>query len=131
MTAEKTLVSDHAKKDRIDRLTACLTTIGYNDFSLIVEDTKRGNNTTKYLTDTGIMIIRDTDTKRIVTGYMATVQQAIRMYREAGYERMPNGMYKRIVRNNEKYKELLDMQRQFLTLQKFYDIIIIQNKRSC
>ena len=116
MTAEKTLVSDHAKEDRIDRLTACLTTIGYNDFALIVEDTKRGNNTTKYLTDTGIMIIRDTDTKRIVTGYMATVQQAIRMYREAGYERMPNGMYKKIVRNNEKYKELLNMQRQFLTL---------------
>ena len=74
MTAEKTLVSDHAKKDRIDRLTACLTTIGYNDFALIVEDTK------------------------------------------AGYERMPNGMYKKIVRNNEKYKELLNMQRQLLTL---------------
>lgn len=116
MMAVKTPVSDHAKNDRIERLTACLATLGYEEFVLKVEDTKRGNDTTKFLTDTGIMIIRDTATGRIVTGYMATVQQAIRMYREAGYERMPNGMYKKIARNNEKYKELLDIQKQFLTL---------------
>lgn len=115
MMAVKTPVSDHAKVDRIERLTACLTTLGYEDFVLVVEDTKRKNNTTKYLTDTGIMVIRDTDTGRIVTGYMATVQQAARMYREAGYKKMPNGMYKKISRNNEKYKELLDIQEQFLT----------------
>lgn len=110
MMAVKTPVSDHAKVDRIERLTACLTTLGYENFVLVVEDTKRKNNTTKYLTDTGIMVIRDTDTGRIVTGYMATVQQAARMYREAGYNKMPNGMYKKISRNNEKYKELLDIQ---------------------
>lgn len=107
MTAEKTTISYHASEERINRLTACLATIGYNEFVLQVEDKKRGNNTTKFLTDTGIVIIRNTDNGNIVTGYMATVSQAIKMYRMAGYKRMPNGMYKKIARNNEKHKDLL------------------------
>lgn len=111
MTAEKTTISYHASEERIERLTACLATLGYNNFVLQVEDKKRGNGTTQFLTDTGIIIVRNSNNGKLVTGYMATVQQATRMYRIAGYERMPNGMYKKISRNNEKYKELLDIQK--------------------
>lgn len=131
MTAEKTTISYHASEERIERLTACLTTLGYNNFVLQVEDKKRGNNTTQFLTDTGIIIVRNSDNGNLVTGYMATVAQAIKMYRVAGYQKMPDGMYRRVVRNNEKHKELLKIQKQFLTFQKFCAIIIIQNKRSC
>lgn len=111
MTAEKTTISYHASEERIERLTACLTTLGYNDFVLQVEDKQRGNNTTQFLTDTGIIIVRNSDNGNIVTGYMATIAQAIKMYRVAGFEKMPDGMYNKIVRNNKKYKELLDIQK--------------------
>ena len=111
MTAEKTTISYHASEERIERLTACLTTLGYNDFVLQVEDKQRGNNTTQFLTDTGIIIVRNNDNGNIVTGYMATIAQAIKMYRVAGYERMPGGMYRKVVRNNEKHKELLEIQK--------------------
>lgn len=111
MTAEKTTISYHANEERIERLTACLTTLGYNDFVLQVEDKKRGNNTTQFLTDTGIIIVRNSDNGNLVTGYMATVAQAIKMYRVAGYHKMPDGMYRRVVRNNEKHKELLKIQK--------------------
>lgn len=115
MTAEKTAISYHASEERIERLTACLTTLGYNDFVLQVEDKKRGNNTTQFLTDTGIIIVRNSDNGNLVTGYMATIAQAIKMYRVAGYEKMPDGMYRKVVRNNEKHKELLEIQKQSLT----------------
>lgn len=124
MTAEKTTISYHASEERIERLTACLTTLGYNDFVLQVEDKQRGNGTTQFLTDTGIIIVRNSDNGNLVTGYMATIAQAVKMYRVAGFEKMPDGMYKKIVRNNKKYKELLDIQKQFLTFQKFCAIII-------
>ena len=129
MTVEKTTISYHASEERIERLTACLTTLGYNDFVLQVEDKKRGNNTTQFLTDTGIIIVRNSDNGNLVNGYMATVAQAIKMYRVAGYQKMPDGMYRKVVRNNEKHKELLDIQKQFLTFQKFCAIIIIQKTK--
>ncbi len=129
MTVEKTPISYHASTERIERLTACLTTLGYNNFVLQVEDKKRGNGTTQFLTDTGIVIVRNSNNGNLVTGYMATVAQAIKMYRVAGYQKMPDGMYRRVVRNNEKHKELLDIQKQFLTFQKFYAIIIIQKQK--
>lgn len=131
MTVEKTPISYHASTERIERLTACLTTLGYNNFVLQVEDKKRGNGTTQFLTDTGIIIVRNSNNGNLVTGYMATIAQAIKMYRVAGYQKMPDGMYQKVVRNNEKHKELLDIQKQFLTFQKFCAIIIIQKLRSC
>lgn len=109
MTAEKTTISYHASEERIERLTACMTALGYNEFVLQVEDKERKNNTTKFLTDTGIVIVRNSNNGNLVTGYMATVAQAVKMYRMAGYKKMPDGMYRRVVRNNEKHKELLEI----------------------
>ena len=111
MTAEKTTISHHASNDRIERLTACLATLGMNEYVLSVKDTERNNNTTKFLTDTGIIIIRNSDNGNVVTGYMASISQAIKMYKVAGFEKMPNGMYRKVVRNNKKHKELLEIQK--------------------
>ena len=129
MTAEKTTISYHASEERIERLTACLATLGMNEYVLSVKDNERNNNTTKFLTDTGIIIIRNSDNGNIVTGYMASVSQAAKMYKMAGFERMPNGMYKKVTSNNKKHKNLLEIQKQFLTFQKFYIIIIIQKQK--
>ena len=129
MTAEKTTISYHASEERIERLTACLATLGMNEYVLSVKDNERNNNTTKFLTDTGIIIIRNSDNGNIVTGYMASVSQAARMYKMAGFEKMPNGMYKKVTSNNKKHKNLLEIQKQFLTFQKFYIIIIIQKQK--
>ena len=104
MTAEKPTISYHASEERIERLTACLATLGMNEYVLSVKDNERNNNTTKFLTDTGIIIIRNSDNGNIVTGYMASVSQAAKMYKMAGFERMPNGMYKKVTSNKKKHK---------------------------
>lgn len=129
MTAEKTTISYHASEERIERLTACLSTLGMNEYVLSVKDTERNNNTTKFLTDTGIIIIRNSYNGNIVTGYMASVSQAIRMYKMAGFEKMPNGMYKKVTSNNKKHKNLLEIQKQLLTFQKFCAIINIHKDK--
>lgn len=131
MTAEKTLVSYHASNQRDNRLSACLTTLGINEYVLQVEDIERGNNTTKFLTDTGIIIVRNSDNGNIVTGYMATVSQVKKLYQMAGFEKMPNGIYKKVKKNNEKHKNLLKIKDQYLTFLKFCDIIKAQKQRSC
>lgn len=106
----KTSISYHASTERLDRLTSCIEKLGLSDtFALEVEDKERNNGTTKCLTTTGIILVRNTENSNLVTGYMATVAQALRMYEMAGYERMPNGIYKRIKKNNEKYPELLKL----------------------
>lgn len=104
----KTSISYHASTDRLDRLVSCIEKLGFSEnFVLEVEDKRRNNGTTQCLTPTGIILVRNTENGNVVTGYMATVAQACRMYEMAGYERMPNGMYKRIKKNNEKFPELL------------------------
>lgn len=110
----KTSISYHASVERLDRLASCIEKLGLSDnFALEVEDKERNNGTTKCLTTTGIVIVRNTENGNIVTGYMATVAQACKMYKMAGYERMPNGMYKRVKKNNEKFPELLKKQLDF------------------
>lgn len=109
MTAEKTSFSPHLLNDRENRWIGCATRIGWNEFVLEVEDTTHHNGTTKCLTDTGIIIIRDTQSGRVVTGYMATVMQVKAMYNSIGKSRMPDAMYKRVVRNNKMHRDLLEI----------------------
>lgn len=107
MTAEKTSFSPHVTNDRENRWIGCATRIGWTKFVLEIEDTTHHNGTTKYLTDTGIIIIRDTASGRVVTGYMATLAQVKAMYSAVGRSRMPDAMYKRVMRNNKMHKDLL------------------------
>lgn len=109
MTAEKTSFSPHVTNDRENRWIGCATRIGWTEFVLEIKDTAHHNGTTKYLTDTGIIIIRDTASGRVVTGYMATLAQVKAMYSAIGRDRMPEAMYKRVMRNNKVHKDLLEI----------------------
>ena len=105
-------VSRHASKERINRLTMLIETLGLDDEGFILEtrnDLAHNNGTTSCLTSTGIIIIKNTENGNLVTGYMATERQVVGMYRSAGYKRVPDKIMKTVRRNNKKYAFLLNI----------------------
>ena len=51
------------------------------------------------LTTTGVIIVRNVDTKKIVTMFIATMPQAMAIYRTATGGRLPDWLYKQVKRN--------------------------------
>lgn len=102
MNVKKEKLTHHAKVDRIDRITDILLTIGVGE--PMYAQYNKWNDTTSYLTDTGVIIIRSgcNDVEgSIVTMYIATEEQAFAV---AKSERLPTWLWRRIVKNNKKKK---------------------------
>lgn len=100
----------HAKEERIDRLVKCIELIGVGDVILTAEsirDYRQG--TIRQLTSTGLILVVNSTTNALVTGYMGTLKQVNAIYRDNGYQKIPNAMYKQVKRNTEKYSFLLEM----------------------
>ena len=100
----------HAKEERLDRLVKCIELVGAGDVILTAEgirDYRRG--VVRQLTSTGLILIVNTETNALVTGYMGNMSQVVAIYRENGIEKLPNSMYKQVKRNVQKYKFLLEM----------------------
>jgi hypothetical protein len=94
----------HASVERIDRLTACIQYLGFNEFVCEMPDPM--NPGTAYcVTDTGIIIIKAIATNTIITGYMATPKRIAAIFKG----NTPPALYKRVVKNNKKYAFLLTM----------------------
>jgi hypothetical protein len=103
-------MTNHAKVDRLDRLVKCVELIGVGDVILTAEnenDVRRGVK--RQLTSTGLVLIVNSQSNILITGYMGNLNQVVAIYRENGIEKMPNSMHKQVKRNNEKYKFLLEM----------------------
>ena len=97
----------HAKEDRLDRLAACIEHLGVGEVILEVERF----GAMERLTSTGIVLIVNAETNTLITGYAATIKQMYGMYKTCGYERVPDRIYKQVVRNSKKYAFLYKMQK--------------------
>ena len=95
----------HAREERIDRLTACIQHLGFNEVIREQQSNRHGENATRQLTDTGIILVVSKD-GYLVTGFMGTMAQVASFYPG---EQMPKSLKNRVRKNNEKYAFLLKM----------------------
>lgn len=95
----------HAQVDRMERLVECITHLGVNE--IVYERVDTYKPTVKMaITDTGIILIRAVCDDSVITGYMATVKQAVALFQG----RMPDALFRRVVNNNKKYSFLQNIQ---------------------
>lgn len=92
----------HAKEMRLDRLAECIAVLGVGKIVIQAKD-NRYPGTVRRLTATGIMLVFDEQTDKLVTGYMATVAQMYAIYRQAEIEHIPQKIYNRVHKNNVKF----------------------------
>ena len=91
----------HAQVDRMERLVECITHLGVNE--IVYERVDTYKPTVKMaITDTGIILVRAVCDDSVITGYMATVKQAVALFQG----RMPDALFRRVVHNNKKYSFL-------------------------
>ena len=114
------LFSYHAQVERADRLAKLEEVLGFTKIVLevpVVEEQKR-----YCLTSSGVLIVKNLHHDFVVTAFMVNVDQCYRLYMMAGKGQVSPKMYKRVVKNCERHKELFYI--QGLTNQPLYVIII-------
>lgn len=94
----------HARVERLDRLVACMTHIGYNEFAYDLTD-ERNPEHFYTITDTGLILVRAADDGSLITGYMGTINQITAIFKG----NVPVSLRKTVIHNNKKYAFLLKM----------------------
>lgn len=91
----------HVITERMDRMVAIATHIGWGEIIVEVSDSIRRT----CLTSTGVIFIKDLHEEVLVTAYPATFKQAHGIYYQAyGDGRMPDYLVSRIKKNNQNRK---------------------------
>lgn len=102
------ILSQHVVKERLNRFTTMLDKVGYNGVvRSVVDDFNPAH--TQHITDTGMLIITGKDEKGriiVVTGFLLTIDKLTAIYKN---ERIPQFLYKKVLYNMEKYKEIFTM----------------------
>lgn len=99
-------MTEHALA-RSPRLVECMTTIGLGEVILTASNYTRHSK--RYLTSTGVILVVSADEETLITGYMGNMGQVVSIYRENGYDKVPDRMYKMVKKNIVKYSYLLEM----------------------
>jgi len=94
-----TNVSAHVILDRKTRIDIIEKTVGFGKPFVEAEDLK-GRDATATLTTTGVIVIRDLN-NMIITAWIASVPQAISVYRRAtGKKNLPANLWNMVNYNN-------------------------------
>ena len=95
---EKFIPTKHLTEDRIDRVVFIATTIGFGEIleNFYIED----NHGRHYecVTSTGVIIVKGSDKKTVITMYVAHHNQIKRLYKE---REIPRNL-KAVIKRNEK-----------------------------
>ena len=103
--AMKVTLTEHARQDRLDRLSTILATVELGE--IILKTPSETDKTAEMLlTSTGIIIVKSFTTGKIITGFMASPRKVKNMYKAAGFEKMPRQVKNTINKNMEKYSFL-------------------------
>ena len=88
-------MSEHTKTDRLDRMVYIATTVGFGNvvFEKVEEDKR------ECLTDTGVLLVKALEKDFLITAFIVTLDKASALYKSAGYERMPDNLYRKIQKN--------------------------------
>lgn len=88
-------MSKHLKEERLDRLVAIGTTIGFGN--VIKEAVHR--EATAMVTDTGVVYIVNKTQKFVITAYVATVDEIIAIYN--GKNNIPSCLFAKVKKNSK------------------------------
>ena len=118
--------SYHATYERADRLQALEEVLGFTKIVVevpVVEEQKR-----YCLTSSGILIVKNLHREYVVTAFMATIDQTYRICRMAGKSQIPPKLEKRVVKNNERHRELFYIQGIEINPLSFSKKVLTNNK---
>ena len=97
----------HCEKQRANRVKHIIDEIGLGQvvrerYCRTAEQVRAGEaGRYQCLTDTGIMLVISEDRKKIITMYVATYREAVKIY--GGTKKVPDYLHKRIDRNQSHY----------------------------
>lgn len=101
---ENYIVSNHLTEERANRLALLQEYLGYSD-RVMVEVLDKRNTARIRLLSTGIILVLDIYDDFVITAYAATFNQASAIYYQAGKNRLPQQLVKRINKNMERHPE--------------------------
>lgn len=100
-------ISYHILHEREERMEQILTTVGVGEVQDIFYYSDEQHGQTDWcITDTGILVVRNHDTLRVITMYALRVSQVSAIYKAHGYNRVPNHLMSAVY-NNEKKRKFL------------------------
>lgn len=103
-------ISKHIIRDRMERMVLIATTIGYGNIVREFVTNGKYGKIRQCITDTGVMILKEYDTNKVITLYVITIDRLIVTYRsEAPNERIPQYLYKTVLNNQKKRPYLFNV----------------------
>lgn len=85
-------ISFHLQEERAERIYMIETCIGWGETMLEIRDDKR-EHTTTVLTTTGVAIIKDSYTEKIITAYVPSPTHLLSIFMKAGKTSIPNDFF--------------------------------------
>lgn len=104
---EKNKLSYHARVERQNRMKAIEETLGFTH--IVIEHKDFNRNVVNCITSSGVIIIKNLKTDKIVTAYMGTYRQIEAICRLAGKKDVPPKLQKKVKKNIEKHAELFEI----------------------
>lgn len=103
-------VSEHAYRDRWNRITDCISTVGgIGEVMAVVDSPKRkylDERVVQVLTSTGMLFVVNVDKNSLITAYLCPMRLACAMYGSYGYSRIPDTLYRTINHNHKCHSRL-------------------------
>lgn len=98
----KAVISYHVAHERTDRMSAILSSVGIGEIINVFAYENDLGPTEWCITDTGILVVRNPYTMRIVTAYALRIDQAVAIYKSHGYVRVPARIMSAVYNNERK-----------------------------
>lgn len=102
-------ISQHAKTDRVDRLSNCIATVGIGKVVFICKS-DRATDPTDYVvncvTSTGLVLVISLTKNLLITGYLGTIPRVMGLYKSRGIQKMPEYLFQTIRKNERRYSFL-------------------------
>lgn len=97
-------ITAHVAVERFDRISYIIDTIGLGEEILFEALLPNSQNVTRRmaLTNTGVILVKPLDADIVITAWIASIEQAVKISKASGHNKMPESIYRKI-KNNKKY----------------------------
>lgn len=101
------IFSTHMTKDRAHRLALLEEYVGFTKLVMEIEqfDYRARAIRRVGMTSTGIIVVRDGEKNVVISAYLGTVEEAIKLSRAAGKKQVPPKLYDKVVKNMTRYEK--------------------------
>jgi hypothetical protein len=99
-------LSKHCIRDRVDRLSMILDTVGMGEIINVFDCENEHGPVKEVITSTGILLLQCPKTGKLITAFMLTTNRAVAIYRKNGYDNPPRRLMNTI-KNHEKKRKFL------------------------